>query len=1057
MSKNLYPTAALLLVATAICSSSYAATTPWDEQTVSVQAPQSTGVLKGYVRDAQGAIIGATLHIVGTQSGAITDARGQFTLRGLKHGDQIEVSYMGYANQTIRYTGQKELSILLREDTQALKEVVVTALGIKREKKALGYSVQELKGSDLLESRESNLANALSGKISGLQVIRSGNGPGGSSKIQLRGNNSVTGLNQPLIVVDGIPIDNFTGAQNNDIWNPTADLGNGLSDINPEDIASMSVLKGASAAALYGARAGNGVILITTKSGRKQDGLGITLSSTISAESIFMSPKMQNSFGQGDQGSYDADTGKSWGAKITGQEYTAWNGEKRRMAHHDNVGNYFDTGTNFTESFSLAQQYKATAIYVSLTRMDDRSKIPGATLKRTNFTSRATSSFGQDDRWSIDAKVQYIQAEAANRPIGGKNVSNAFTGMYLLPRSLDIRDFSAATREDGKMLWYGKSQQINPYWMQHYKLNQDTRDRFLISGSLKYKFAPWLTGEIKGGSDMYFTQYDDKTYAGSSLKNSYRTAQERFFEHNLSFLFSAQKDEIFGKWGASATLGGNLMHRKSRSVEIGLGELRVPNLFIVSNGVKPASPTERFSHKKINSLYGTAQLSYDGFLFVDATFRNDWSSTMIKEHRSFFYPSLSASWIVSEMLHRSGIELPKWFSYAKLRASYAEVGNDLEPYQLYNTYSIGQSPDTQTTAELKDTLYDPNVRSELIKSWEIGAELRLLGNRLNLDFSWYKTNAIRQLLNLPVDNLSGYKYRKINAGNIENMGWEAMLTARPIELANGFSWDLTVNLSSNRNKIIELYNTPTEQIKIYPLGGYDNVQINAVAGGNYGEIWGTTYKRVTDPQSPYYGKIITADGLPTANTEKEKIGDQQPDALLGVGSTLSYRGWSLNFLFDARLGGHIFSGTHQLMQQAGTAEVTVSNGDRASMVVDGVFLNKAGQYEPNKTEITPQQYWETVTGISGNLGVGELNIYKATNVRLRNLGLSYSFDRGLLKGTPFTQIKLGVSCNNVWMLKSYLKGIDPESVYATSTNATGFEFASAPTSRTLLFNVTLGF
>lgn len=1057
MSNNLQKTSALLLLAALTCAQGQAADTAGSTQAIALQAQQTKGTLSGYVYDANGAIVGATLQIKGTQSGAVTDANGQFTLHGLKVGDLIEVAYMGYITQTIRFSGQRQLTITLKEDTQALKEVVVTALGIKREKKALGYAVQELKGNEILSSRENNLANALSGKISGLQVIRSGNGPGSSSKIQLRGNTSVTGLNQPLIVVDGIPMDNFTGALNNDIWNPSADLGNGLSDINPEDIASMSVLKGASAAALYGARAGNGVILITTKSGRKQDGLGITLSSTVSAETIFMSPKMQNTFGQGAQGAYNADSGNSWGAKIEGQEYTDWSGKKRNMTHYDNVGNYFDTGINLTESFSLAQQYKSMAIYASMTRMDDHSKIPGATLKRTNFTSRITSMFGTDDRWSVDAKAQYIQAEAANRPIGGRNNANTFTAMYLLPRSLDIRDFSAATKEDGKMLWYGSSQQINPYWMRQYKLNQDTRDRFLLSGSIKYRFAPWLSAEIKGGSDMYFTQYDDKTYSGSSLKNAYRTAQERFFEHNLSFLVSAQQDNILDKWGASATFGGNLMHRQNRFVEIRLEELKVPNLFTVNNGVKPAAPNERISHKKINSLYGTAQLSYDGFLFVDATFRNDWSSTMTKENRSFFYPSLSASWIISEMLNRMNVGTPKWFTYGKLRASYAEVGNDLEPYQLYNTYKIGQSPDTQPTASQNDILFDSNVRSELIKSWEIGAELRLLDNRIGIDLSWYKSNATRQLLNLPVDNLSGYKFRKINAGNIQNMGWEVMLTARPIELANGFSWDMTVNFSSNQNKIIELYKSASEEVTIYPLGGYDNLQINAVAGGNYGEIWGTTYKRVADKASPYYGKIIVEEGLPAVNSEKEKLGDQQADALLGLGSTLSYKGWALNLLVDARFGGHIFSGTHLLMQSVGTAEATVVNGARDKMIVDGVVLNKEGKYEPNRTEVTPEQYWTAITSKGGNLGIGEFNIYDATNIRLRTLGLSYSFDRSLLKRTPFTQVKLGLSCNNVWMLKSYLNGIDPEAVYATSTNATGFEYASAPTSRSFLFNVTLGF
>ena len=1016
---------------------------------------QQTRTVKGLVSDELGPVAGATVIVKGTQNGVITNVNGEFTLSGVKVGDVIEVSYIGYATLSVKYNGEQRLSLQLKEDSQQLGEVVVTALGIKREKKALGYSMQEVKGADILQARETNVANALSGKVSGLQIIRSGNGPGSSSKIQLRGNNSLTGLNQPLIVVDGIPMENFTGAANNDFWNPSADMGNGISDISSDDIASMSVLKGASAAALYGSRAGNGVILITTKSGRKTEGLGVTISGTVSAETIFMSPKMQNSFGQGSNGTFDKDAGSSWGPKIEGQEYTNWNDQKVRMSSFDNVGNYFNTGINLTETFSFTQQYNKTSIYTSLTRMDDSSKIPSSKLKRTGLTARATSTFGKDDRWTFDTKIQYINAEAQYRPISGKNNSNNFLAMYLLPRSMDIRDFSAGTRSDNKMLWYGSSQQINPYWMETHKLNRDVRDRFLLSGSLKYRFTSWLDAELRAGSDMYFTEYENKTYSGSSLKNTYSIKQERFYENNYSFLLSARKDNLFGKWGGSATFGGNLMMRRHRSISTSPGELKVPDLFTVNNATKSISVGEEFSRKKINSLYGTAQINYNGFLFIDGTFRNDWSSTLSKENRSFFYPSISASWVISEMLEKMDKPLPEWFTYAKLRGSYAEVGNSLEPYQLYNTYSIGQAPDNTTTVSQDKTLYNSSVRSELIKSWEFGAEIRFFNNRLGFDFSWYKSNATRQLINLPMDNLSGYEKRKVNAGNIENKGFELMVNARPIELKNGFSWDLMVNFSANKNRIIELYKTADEEITLYPLGGYDNLQVYATAGGNYGEIWGTVLKRVTDEKSPYYGKLITQNGLPTATTEKQKIGNQQPDALLGISSTFNYKGWSLNFLIDSRFGGDIFSGTHQTMQAAGTSNVTVVNGERPQMVVDGVFMNEKGEYEKNTTEISTQQYWNAVAG--GNLGVGEINIYSATNIRLRNLGLSYTFSKQQLKRTPFTQLKLGVSCNNVWMLKSHMNGIDPESIYATSTNATGFEYGSSPTSRTYLFNVTFGF
>lgn len=1052
MLKNLKPISLILLSGT-LCFSGSVYT--WANEP-NVNISQQSGKVIGLVKDALGPVAGASVVVKGTTNGNITDMDGKFVLEGVKKGDIIQISFIGYASQEIKYTGQTVLDVNLEEDTQALDEVVVTALGIKREKKALGYAMQELKGDALVDARENNIANALSGKVSGVQIIRSSNGPGASSKIQLRGSNSVTGLNQPLIVVDGVPMDNFTGAGNNDYWNPSADMGNGLSDINPEDIASMSVLKGASAAALYGSRAGNGVILITTKTGQKTDGLGITISGSVSAETIFMNPKQQNLFGQGSLGVYDERSNLSWGPQIEGQSYTKWDGSTANMQNYDNIGNYFDTGTNLTESISFAQQYNNTSVYTSVTRMDDNSKIPGASLARTNLMLRALSKFGKNEKWTLDAKIQYINSNAENRPISGSNSSNAFMTMYQLPRSMDIRDFSAAKDENNKMIWYGGGQQINPYWASQYIYNQDVRDRFLMFGSLKYQFTDWLNGEIKAGSDMYFTDYVSKTYAGSSLTNSgrYSIGQDRFYENNFSFLFTAQKDELFGKWGGALTFGGNLMARQKNKVSASPDELQVPDLFTLGNAKNKVNSSEEFNRKKINSLYGSLQANYDGFLFLEGTFRNDWSSSLSKENRSFFYPSISASWVISDMINKNHSGMPEWFTYSKVRASFAQVGNDMDAYQLYNTYNIGRDPEDNTIVSTKGTLFDPSVRSELISSWEAGAEVRFFNNRLGFDFAWYKSNAKRQLLNLPMDPMSGYTSKKINAGNIQNSGVELMINARPVETASGFSWDLMVNFSRNRNKIIEL----TPEIDLYSLGGFDNLQVYAKAGGNYGEIWGTQFKRVTDKTSPYFGKmVVTKDGLPTGDTEKVKIGDQQPDALLGLTSTFAYKGWSLSFLIDGRFGGEMFSGTNRAMQASGTAAVTVVDGGRSDMMLDAVYMDDAGSYQPNNTPITSQQYWEAVTGTTGNLGIGEANIYSATNIRLRNLALNYAFNRKMLAKTPFKQVKLGVSCNNVWMIKSHMNGVDPESVFATSTNATGFENGGSPTSRSYLFNVTLGF
>ncbi len=998
---------------------------------------------------------GVSVFVKGTTIGTITDFDGKYSL-SVPQGSVMVYSFIGMTTQEIHVGAVTSINVVLQSDATDLEEVVVTALGVKREKKALGYAMQEVKGDELMQAREANLANALTGKVSGVQIIRSSNGPGGSSKIQLRGSNSITGLNQPLIVVDGVPVDNFTGADNNNYWNPSADMGNGLSDINPDDIESMSVLKGASAAALYGSRAGSGVILITTKKGNKNKGLGVTVSSSVSMETPFLIPDMQTSYGQGSNGIYDKNSSNSWGPQIAGQQYESWDGSNQKMRSFDNVKNFFDTGVNYTENVSFSQQYDKSTYYASVTRMDDKSMIPEAKLSRTNLMLRQTSKFGANDRWSTDMKVQYILSEANNRPVSGNNTSNRFMTMYSFPVSLDIRDFAPALNEDGDMLWFTKGNAINPYWASKYDLSEDIRNRFLLNGSLKYDFSSWLNAEIKAGSDIYFTEVERKTYGGSPRTSTgyYSFAEQKFYENNFNFLISAHKDNLFGNWGGAASFGGNLMERKSTGLDASAGELEVRNLFKLNNGIDKASVSESVSHKKINSLYGTIQVNYNGWAFVDGTFRNDWTSTLSKDNRSFFYPSLSGSWVISEMINNEFSGMPAWFTYAKARVSYAQVGNDMDPYQLYNTYSIDKDPNGNTVTSQGNVLYNPDVENELIKSWEAGAEVRFFGNRLGLDFTWYKSNATNQLLNIPMNSLSGYTSRKINAGNIQNEGIEIMVNARPIKLSNGFTWDLMLNYSNNKNKIISL----EEGIEKYALGGYDNLTIYAVSGGNYGEIWGTKYQRVEDKNSEHYGKIIIdGDGLPTATEEAYKLGDQQAKGLLGLTNTFSYKGLTLSFLIDARIGGDIFSATNQTLQAVGTAKVTTQSGQRNGVVANGVVANGVGGYAVNTKEVTNQLYWTAVTGRSGNLGIGEANIYDATNIRLRNISLGYQLPTRWFASTPIQSAKVGANVNNVWMIKSHLKGVDPESVFSTSSNAVGFEGNSSPTSRSYLFNISLSF
>ncbi|AUC83831.1 SusC/RagA family TonB-linked outer membrane protein [Polaribacter sp. ALD11] len=1020
---------------------------------------QAQTTVKGVVIDtATGfGLPGASVMVKNTSNGTTTDFDGKFSIKVSSADAVLQFTYMGYVTQEKALNGAVVMNISLAEDVNQLNEIVITALGIKRERKSLGYAVQEVKGEALTEARETNVANALAGKVAGVQIIKGSNGPASSSKIVLRGNSSLSGDNQPLIVVDGIPMDNFTGADNTDFFNPSQDLGNGLGDLNSDDIETMTVLKGASAAALYGSRAGNGVILITTKTGKSRKGLGITVSVTTGFERLFIKPKTQKSFGQGSQGIYVNNSGSSWGPRIEGQSVSDWKGDQVSLRAYDNLDNFYNGGFSQNYSVSFQQQAtEATSLYTSVNYLENESNIPGSTLERLNLTTRAVSKFGEDNRWTTDVKVQYINAKAGNRPLNGNNNNNAFGTVAQLPVSVDITQFLNSSDEFGNMRWYLSENAENPYWSVKNRLSEDARDRFLLNGSLKYRFNDWLSSEVNAGADLYTTTTESKLYSGSpdSETGRYSFGKDSFIEKNYSLLLLANKDDVIGKFGGAVTLGGNIMARSSNFLNGSSGDLVVPNLFTLNNGVNPSNINQGSREKKINSIYGTFQVNYNGYLFVDFTARNDWSSTLSKENRSFFYPSISTSFVFTDMLKKQNVDLPSWLTFGKVRASYATVGNDLGEYELYNYYTVGNDPNNNTTAGTNDVLFNPDLRSELIKSKEIGIEGRFFNNRLGLDFAMYQSNATNQLINLPLDPLSGYNSKKVNAGDVQNKGFELSLNGKILHNPEGLNWEASINYSRNDNTIERL----AEDVTQFRLGGYDNLAVLAIEKGVYGEIWGTKYARVTDEGSANFGQIIVdGNGLPTATSDKFKLGEQQPDALISFSNTFTYKNLSLGFLIDASIGGDIFSGSNLALQQSGTAAATVVNGLREDFIVEGVVSDGGSGFVPNTTAVSPQDYWTAITARSGNLGINEANVYDATHVRLRNVNLNYNLKSNWLTDSGIQNAKIGISANNVWMIKNNLNGIDPESVFATSTNATGFEYLSPPTTSSVFMNVSLSF
>lgn len=1028
---------------------------------------QQKNKLTGIVTDSEGALPGVSILVKGTSNGTMSNVDGQYTLSDVPDGAIIVAKSIGYNSKEIKYTGQVSIDFNMEINATGLDEVVVTALGIKREAKQLGYSMQELKGDALLESRESNVLNALSGKVAGLQVMRSGNGVGGSTKIVLRGSNSLTGNNQPLIVIDGIPMDNFTGGVDDPYGNNGRDMGSGLADIDQESIESMSILKGASAAALYGSRAGNGVILITTKQGKERPGIGITVNSGLSIETTFMKPKTQKVFSQGTGGAYDRLSASSWGVKIEGQDVLNWNNETVKLRSYDNYDTFFRPGVAYNESVSFQQNIDGVSIFAAVNRSDETNTTPEAKLSKTGFNLRGTAFLDTQKKWQIDAKANYIVTEAKNRPILGINTSNAYATIYTLPANINLKEFKDHVYlpegdpnniylPTGDMNWWqarDSSSQENPFWVVKNRNNEDNRYRLLGSMKLKYKPTEWLDIELTAGTDNYSTKIYERTGAGSpiSKEGRYVEMKELFYENNYSFLTRATKNDLIGKLGGIFTFGGNLLYQNRSSTKADAGELVIPNYFNVNNGKSAISMTSENINRRMNSLYGVMNLSWDNYLYFDVTGRNDWTSTLSKENRSFFYPSFNLAYLPTEMLNTIEVSYPEWLTFLKVRASYAVVGNDLDPYMLYNGFSMDKTVSGVGYLKPNDIKYDQNVKSELIKSWELGLDTRLFDGRLGIDFTWYKKNATRQLLYLPMNQFSGYKSRIVNAGNIQNRGIELALSMDIIDSkASGFKWGAILNFSKNEDKIIDLY----EDVSTYPLLAVDDINILAIKGGDYGAIYGKKYLRVTDKDDPNYGKLIVDDnGRPLFTKDNEYIGNQSPKALMGITNHFDYKGFSLSFLVDARFGGKIFSGTTARLNRIGVGEQTVVNGERNKFIIPNSVLQDGS---PNTIEITPEQYW-TQLATTGNFGLAEEYTYDATNIRLRNITLGYQFNKKQLAKMPIQSLKLSATCNNVWMIHSKLKGIDPESVSATNTNATGFEIFGAPSMRSFVFNLTVGF
>ena len=847
-------------------------------------------------------------------------------------------------------------------------------------------------------------------------------------------------------------MDNFQTANNQGEFG-SFDGGNGISDINPDDIETLSVLKGPAAAALYGTRGGNGVILVTTKKGAARKGLGIKYNCNYVIDNPLLYTDNQSEYGQGANGIYDVKSQSSWGPKITGQEITDWRGMKVPMsADKDDLKNFLNTGQTWTNSIDLSGGNDKTNFRLGFTNLDNKGLLPNTTLKRNLVTLRVNSEL--TSKLSVDAKISYTNQKTKNRPQTSGSPSNIFAQYMSLPRSVHLADMNPWKDIFGhQILWAPEAYSTlrNPYWVLNEDFNNDQSDRFLTMVSLDYKFTEWLKLKLRHGMDLrnafseagtaFGIYNNDPTAPSYNFGSGYGAGRSRAVETNADFLLSANKK--FNDFNIGLSVGGNQQRANFNNTGGNTGNLDLPGVYTLSAGANPR-PYSYKAESRLNSLYTFLNASYNDYLFVDVTFRNDWSSTLSPANRSFNYPSFSGSLVISDLLKNSfNTSLPNFISFFKIRGGYAQAGNTIAPYSLDPSYSISRGVFNAIITSPPSTLVNPNILPEIIKSQEYGVDLRFIKNRIGIDFTYYKKNAYNQILTLPVPPATGFSNKIVNAGNVQNKGYEFVINANIIKAKSGINWDVLINYNHNTNKVLELH----PETKIYLLQSdvaSRAIRIAANEGEPFGNIYGRDFARNATGEI-----IVELDGTPRKSENKNTLlGNYQPKYTMGISNSVSYKGIAFGFLIDIRKGGQFYSQTLAYMHAAGNAAGTIPNRE-GGLIVPGVKPDNT----KNTTAINAQQYWAKVAGAEP---VASLFIYDASNTRLREVTLGYSIPNSLLGKLPVRNVTVSFVGRNLWLIKSHIPGIDPESSF-TTTNAQGWENGAYPSTRSLGFNLKLEF
>jgi TonB-linked SusC/RagA family outer membrane protein len=991
---------------------------------------------------------GVTVLQKGTSNGVLSNSDGNYSIT-VPRNSTIAFSFLGMEAQEFVITDQRVINVVMESVTTMMDEIVVTALGISRDKKSLGFAVTEVSGDDIAMVKDLNIANSLSGRVSGVVVTQGAFGPGSSSRVIIRGNNSITGNNQPLYVVDGIPIDNSgygtanVGEERGEY--SKSDFGTGVSDLNPDDIESMSVLKGPNAAALYGSRASNGVILITTKKGSRNRGLGVTYSGNFTFETPMILPKYQNEYGQGTGGNitsiYDdlRTTGGSWGAKLDGSQQLYYNGDTRPYSPQpDNVKNFFETGSTLVNTLAIDGGTDKATLRFSYTNTTADAIVPGSKLDRHNFNLRGTANL--TDKFNIDTKVTYFQQEGHNRPVLGTEGVLAY--VYNEPRNVDfedLKDYQNPADYSVKAVTNGSG---NPYWSLLHDRNDDSRDRIQGFAKATYQFTDYLSAFVRIGTDVINEKLESVNQVGHWYFPSGRLnfSRSRITETNLDALLIFNKD-LTAKITLDANVGVNHMYHTYERQGVYGENFKIPTkptLESASNTIPSYTP---MNEKIINSVYGSAVLSYDNFFFLEATARNDWSSALAPGYWSYFYPSVSGSVLLSEL-----IDLPV-MDYAKLRVSWAKVGSDTDPYQLQNAFNMSSAADSYlglTILTRPSVRYNPHLKPEQTSSIEFGGEFRFFKNRLFTDISYYNIKSYNLIMNVPIPASTGYTSEHTNVGELRNKGFEILLGGIPV-ISKDFSWEVSMNMSTNKNELVELI----EGLDSYTFSTTNSgvVMVQATVGGGYGDIYATTFKKNEN------GDIIVNAAGTYIVGDRELVGNYQPDWVGGLTNVLSYKGLTLRMLIDARIGGQIYSGTDAALDGSGTSERTLKYRE-GGVVIDGVVNTGTAEnpvWTPNTVNITAQQYWGSYSGI------GENYIYDQTNIRLREISLSYALPASLINKTFIKGVSLGITGRNLFFFYNAMENFDPETSYSVSNYSQGLMYYTLPTTRSLGLNLRLSF